>query len=482
MSEMSANQKMSQKDLMVVLVTSFGSFMAGLDGTIVNIALPAIAQSLDISTVDASWVLNAYLIIMVSLLMMASRLGDMKGYRRVFLSGFLLFTFGSALCGLAPGLDSLVLARMLQAVGGAMISALGAVMITSYLPPRVRGQALGVVAMFLMLGAALGPVIGGFLTSEFSWRFIFYVNLPVGVIAIMVGLRTLPRLPPVSPDAKLDIPGVVLIFAALGTLILGLTSLQSIGMTTGAALLGASAVFWSLFYLHERQAPEPLVRFSLFSNPAYTIQNAGIMLTQMPLAGVMVLMPFYLELAKGIPTDNAGAILLALPVGMILTAPVSGKLSDHIGTKRPIIAGFAVSAAALYFLSTISPDTGIGYICTCLFLFGAGTGIAFAPLNSAVMGESPVAERGMTSGLVRMMTNLGISLGVALVMLVATIAAGPKIAYVSAHNMPAADLASVFSTAFLFCMALEMLGVLLMLGVKEREPSGSTGGEVAIGF
>ena len=482
MTDTPADQKMSSNDLMVVLVISLGSFMAGLDGTIVNIALPAIAQSLDISTVDASWVLNAYLIIMVSLLMTASRLGDMKGYRRIFLSGFVLFTFGSALCGLAPGLDTLVLSRMLQAVGGAVISALGAVMITTYLPTRVRGQALGIVAMFLMLGAALGPVIGGVLTSTFSWRFIFYVNLPVGVIAVLVGLRTLPRLPPVSPDARLDIPGVVLIFAALATLIVGLTSLQSIGMTTGAALLGASVVFSSIFYLRERRALEPLVRFSLFCNPAYTIQNAGIMLTQMPLAGVMILMPFYLELAKGIPTDNAGAILLALPVGMILTAPVSGKISDHIGTKRPIIAGFAVSAAALYFLSAISPDTGIGYICTCLFLLGAGTGIAFAPLNSAVMGESPVAERGMTSGLVRMMTNLGISLGVALVMLVATVALGPEIAQVSAHTLPAADLASAFDIAFLFCMALEMLGILLMLGVREKEPSGSTDSEVAFGF
>jgi len=482
MTDSPADQKMSRKDLMVVLVISLGSFMAGLDGTIVNIALPAIAQSLDISTFDASWVLTAYLIIMVSLLITASRLGDMKGYRHIFLSGFVLFTFGSALCGLATGLDTLVLSRMLQAVGGAVISALGAVMITTYLPTRVRGQALGIVAMFLMLGAALGPVIGGFLTSAFSWRFIFYVNLPVGIIATLVGLRTLPSLPPVRPDARIDIPGVVLIFSALATLIFGLTSVQSIGVPNGLAVLGTSLVFWSLFYLHERRASDPLVRFSLFCNPAYTIQNAGIMLTQMALAGVMVLMPFFLELAMRIPTDNAGAILLALPVGMILTAPVSGKVSDQIGTKRPIMAGFAVSAAALYFLSAISPATGIGYICTCLFLLGAGTGIAFAPLNSAVMGESPVADWGMTSGLVRMMTNLGISLGVALVMLVATVALGPKIAQVSAHTLPAADLARAFTTAFLFCMALEVLGIILMLGVREREPSGSSDGDVAPGF
>lgn len=155
----------------------------------------------------ASWVLNAYLIILVSLLLAASRLGDIKGYRRVFLTGFVIFTAGSALCGLAPPtIDILILSRMLQAIGGAIIAALGAVMVTSYLALSLRGQALGIVAMFTMLGAALGPVVGGFLTSAFSWRFIFYVNLPVGILAIVLGLYLLPSLSPVAPEARLDLP------------------------------------------------------------------------------------------------------------------------------------------------------------------------------------------------------------------------------------------------------------------------------------
>ena len=189
MSEASARQKMSPKDLMIVLVISLGSFMAGLDVTIVNIALPSIGKAFDVSTVTVSWVLNAYLIVLISLLLASSRLGDMKGYRKIFLAGFIIFTIGSALCGLAPGIEVLILSRMLQAVGGAIIAALGAVMITSYLPSALRGQALGIVAMFTMLGAALGPVIGGFLTSTFSWRFIFYVNIPVGILALLLGVQ-----------------------------------------------------------------------------------------------------------------------------------------------------------------------------------------------------------------------------------------------------------------------------------------------------
>src|SRR5208337_1776263 len=156
-----SSSKMSPEDLLIVLVVALGSFMAGLDATIVNIALPDIAKAFDVSTVAVSWVLNAYLIILVSLLLAASRLGDMKGYRSVFIGGFALFTTGSLLCGLSPTLAILIISRMVQAVGGAVISALGAVMVTSYLAASLRGQALGIVAMFTMLGAALGPVVGG---------------------------------------------------------------------------------------------------------------------------------------------------------------------------------------------------------------------------------------------------------------------------------------------------------------------------------
>ena len=206
------------------------------------------------------------------------------------------------------------------------------------------------------------------------------------------------------------------------------------------------------------------------------------MLIQMAMAGVMVIMPFYLELVKNIHADNAGTILLALPVGMILTAPLAGKISDVIGTKKPIITGFVLCAVSLLLLSTISERTSVGHICVYLFLLGAGSGVAFSPLNSAVMGEAPVKDRGATSGLVKMMTNLGSSLGVAMVMLVATMAAGPKLAEVSAHTLPSSALAAAFDAAFLFCMVLEIIGVVLMLAVAEKEPSGSSDGEVAIGF
>jgi len=448
----------------------------------VNIALPAIAKSFDVSTVMASWVLNAYLIILVSLLLAASRLGDMKGYRNIFLGGFALFTVGSALCGLSPTIDMLILARMVQAVGGAVIAALGAVMVTSYLSASLRGQALGIVAMFTMLGAALGPVAGGFLTSAFSWQYIFFVNLPVGIIAILLGMHILPQLAPVAPDARLDIPGVLLIFIALGTLIVGLTTIQGSNAMYGAIALVVSVIFWLLFIARERRAGEPLVNLSLFTNRSFSLQNVNVMLIQMAMAGVMVVMPFYLELVKKIPTDNAGTILLALPIGMILTAPLSGKISDVIGTKKPIITGFAICTVALALLSTLTAHTSVGHIGIYLFLLGAGTGVAFSPLNSAVMGECPAKDRGSTSGLVKMMTNLGSSLGVAVVMLVATIAAGPKLAEVSAHSIEGAGLAPAFDAAFLVCMVLEAIGILLMLGVKETVPSKESSREPGIGF
>jgi EmrB/QacA subfamily drug resistance transporter len=371
---------------------------------------------------------------------------------------------------------------MLQAIGGAVIAALGAVMVTSYLAPSLRGQALGIVAMFTMLGAALGPVVGGFLTSAISWRFIFYVNLPVGILAILLGIHILPRLDPVSPKAKLDIPGVGLVFIALGTLIYGLTSLQGASPASGVLALIVSVAFWVFFYLREHRAAEPLINTRLFANRAFSLQNISIMLIQMAMAGVMILMPFFLELVKHLPTDNAGTILLALPIGMILTSPIAGRFSDVIGTKKPIIMGFIICAVALFFLSTLGPHSSVGHIEIYLFLLGAGTGIAYAPLNSAVMGESPPQDRGTTSGLIKMMTNLGSSLGVALVMLVATAALGPKLAQVSAHTLPPLELSGAFDVAFLFLMGLEVLGIVLMLFVRQKAGGYSTDGEPVAGF
>lgn len=181
----------------------------------------------------------------------------------------------------------------------------------------------------------------------------------------------------------------------------------------------------------------------------------------------MVLMPFFLEMVKHLPTDTSGTILLALPIGMILTSPLAGRFSDVIGTRKPIIIGFLTCTAALFLLSTLGPGSGTGHAEVYLFLLGAGTGIAYAPLNSAVMGESPAKDRASTSGLIKMMTNLGSSLGVAMVMLVTTAALGPRMAEAAAHTLPAGELAGAFDTAFLFLTGLEVLGIVLMIFVRE---------------
>ena len=473
---------MTPKDLLLVVVVALGSFMSGLDATIVNIALPSISRTLDISTVTASWVLNAYLIVLVSLLLAASKLGDIHGYKKLFLSGFLIFTIGSVLCGLSTSIEMLIVSRMIQAVGGCTMAALGAVMVTSYLSSSVRGQALGIVAMFTMLGAALGPVIGGFLTSVYSWPYIFFVNVPVGIIAIILGLHIIPSKPPVAPGERLDVPGVVLVFIAIATLIFGLTTIQGATAIGGAIAIIVSVIFWLLFVVRERKAVQPLVHLRLFSNRSFSFQNVDILLVQMGMAGVMVLMPYYLEMIKGVSTGNSGMVLLALPLGMILTAPIAGKFSDVIGTKKPIIVGLIISAFGMYMLSTLSAVSNVSHASIYLFILGAGSGIAYSPLNSAVMGESPVSDRGMTSGLLKMMTNLGSSIGIAAVMLVSLTVIGPELAKTSIHSLPVRDLVSGFNMAFLFLAVMEVVGIILMLGVRNHETGPGMESEPSVGF
>lgn len=469
MDNTESSARMTKKELIIVLVVSLGSFMAGLDATIVNIALPSIAKAFDIPTVQASWVLNAYLIILVSLLLAASKIGDMKGYKMVFLTGFGIFTIGSALCGFAPLIDLLIFFRMIQAVGGAVIAALGSVMVTAYLGSKVRGQALGLVAMFTMLGVALGPVIGGFLTSMFSWRFIFLVNIPIGVLAIILGFLCIPLLKPSKPDAKLDFPAVLFLFISLFTLISGLNAITGPDVMTGIIALVIACLFGIMFIFRQKKSAEPLLNLSLFKNRAYSFHNGDILILQLGLAGVMFLMPFYLEIVKELPTGTSGALLLALPIGNILTGPISGKMSDVIGTKKPIIVGFIICIIALFLLSTLSIHSHAYEVVMYLFILGAGAGIAFAPLMSAVMGESPEKDRGITSGFSKMMTNLGSSLGVALTMVVAGFTMGPKMAMVAAHTIKPAEIMPAFQSAFFFCMVMQIIGLILIFLVREQQ-------------
>jgi len=230
-------------------------------------------------------------------------------------------------------------------------------------------------------------------------------------------------------------------------------------------------VFWIAFILQERRTREPLINLSLFSNRAYSLQNVSILLIQMAMAGVMVVMPFYLELVRHIMADNAGTVLLALPVGMILTAPIAGKMSDVIGTKKPIITGFADQCVALYLpLHDISGNEYRGHRDDLSLLTRCGNGIAYSPLNSAVMGEAPAKDRGSTSGLMRVMTNLGSTLGVSVVMLVLPLLpaedrrgrrrTGSPHQHWQAHSIP----------CLLLLHALEVLGTPADAGVQRRNP------------
>ena len=384
------------------------------------------------------------------------------------IAGFLVFTAGSVLCGMATSIEHLIAFRMVQAVGGAIISALGSVMVSRHLGAGVRGSALGLVAMFTMLGVALGPVIGGYLVTSLSWRSIFLVNLPVGLAGVLLGTACIPRDEPATPGGRMDLPGAVLVFFALGSLVVGLNALQGGRDFTGAAVLFVSLLALALFVGWERKAPSPLLELTLFMDRSFTVQNVAVLALQGVVAGVMLLMPFYLEVVKALSTGTSGALLLALPVGTILTAPIAGRVSDTLGSKRPILAGLVVTVAGLSLLSTLAPASPVAEVILYLFLVGAGTGMAFAPLNSAVMGDAPEQARGATSGLLRTMANLGSTLGVSLTMLIATAALGPKLAEVTAHVLPPAELMGAFRTVFL-CGAAALIVVLVLVRIAARD-------------
>ena len=253
---------------LVLFILALSTFMASLDSTIVNISLPAIAASFGVSLSMVSWVAMSYLLVLSGLLLAFGKLGDMKGFRKIFIAGFAVFTVGSLLCGLSFSIGSLIGSRFIQGIGAAALEAIGPAMVAIYLPREIRGKALGILATVISVGIAAGPIIGGFLTQYASWHWIFFINVPIGICAVILGIRCIPvdRVP--AKSGPFDYPGAIIFFFALAALLWPVDEGLTLGWTSPAILgsFGISAVLWVLFILRETRSRDPLCDFALFRN------------------------------------------------------------------------------------------------------------------------------------------------------------------------------------------------------------------------
>ncbi len=399
---------------LILSAVSVGTFMATLDGSIVNISLPNIQAAFGIELSVVEWVSIAYLVVVGSVLLPFGRLGEVLTFRRVYLSGFVVFTLASVLCGAAPGPAALIGFRVLQGVGAGMLQAMGPAIVARTFGPGERGRALGLNAISVSLGLTLGPVLGGILTELATWRAVFLVNLPIGLFAIVWAMRVLPRERPTGGQT-FDVPGAGLSGTALLALLLALTQGESLGWTSPVivALLGTFALTATLFLWAEMRAAQPMIDLRLFAIRAFSAGNASVVIAFAGLFTATFLLPFLLERSAGYSPIEAGLLLTPVPVVGALVAPFSGSLSDRIGSRVPASIGIAVMAAGLFSLSQLQAGFGPLDLVWRLALVGLGQGLFMSPNSSAVLSSVPRARIGTASGTVAQMRIDGQALGIA---------------------------------------------------------------------
>ena len=403
----------SRKWYTMVAVGS-GLFLSTIDSSIVNIALPTMVKEFEVPFSTIQWVTLSYLLTITTLMLAIGRLADIKGKKPIYTLGFFIFVVGSFLCGLSPTVYWLIAFRVLQAVGAVMIMALGMGIVTEAFPPRERGMALGITGAIVSSGIILGPTLGGFIIDALDWQWIFFVNVPVGIIGVCMVFLYVPNIQPAGGQ-KFDFWGAAVLLLSLLSLLFALTLGQQLGFSdTRIRILFVAWILLSVLFIHiEQTSSQPMIDLKLFSEPVFTTGLITGFLTFTCMAGTIFLMPFFLENVLHYPIRQIGLLLGVVPLAMGITAPISGSLSDRYGSFSITVIGLVFLVGGYISLTTLSQyTTSLGYVLRFLPI-GIGTGIFQSPNNSAIMGTAPRSRLGIVSGILSITRTLGQTTGIA---------------------------------------------------------------------
>jgi EmrB/QacA subfamily drug resistance transporter len=455
----------------VLALAGTAALMTSLDSSIVNIALPSIAHGFGIPLSGSiEWILDGYLVVIAATLLTFGRLSDMLGRKPLLLSGLVVFTLGSALCGVAPSLGVLIAARCFQGLGAAAIFSVNIAMVTRAFPAQERGRALAINMVIVALGVSAGPTLGGILTSALSWRWIFYVNMPIGAIVALAAWRALTERHRME-RAEFDLVGAALLAVGLGALTLGLSFGQEWGWGSlsflAVIVVGVCALALTAFA--ERRAPAPILSLALLHNRVFVFANVSFMMTMLALFAIGFLLPFYFEELRGFDTLESGLLLTPLSLTLAVVAPLSGTLADRVGWRWQSPLGLAIACAGLLLLSTLDQSSPIPYIILCLVVAGIGQALFTSPNSKAIMGAARPSEQGIASGMMATGRTIGQGLSVAAAGAVFTswggAAAGSALAAgrgrLSIEQVQALQHTFVtgMHAAFVVCAALAAIGV-----------------------
>ncbi|TNC47064.1 MFS transporter [Mumia zhuanghuii] len=441
----------------LLLATVLGSSMAMLDGTVVNVALPTIADDLDADVGGLQWVVNGYTLALASLILLGGALGDRWGRRRVFVVGVVWFAVASLLCGIAPSIETLIAARVLQGVGGALLTPGSLALISASFHRDDRGGAIGAWSGLGGVATALGPLLGGWLVEAVSWRAVFLLNLPFAVAIVWVCARHVPESRDPDAPAHLDVLGVVLTAGGLAAMTYGLIDSSAWFAVVGLVVL-------LLFVVQERRSANPLVPLGLFADRVFAGANLVTFSVYAALGAVFFFLVVQLQVVAGYSPLAAGAATLPVTALMLLFSPAAGRLGTRIGPRLPMTVGPLVAAAGLLLMLRIDTDTS--YVVDVLpgvVVFGIGVTILVSPLTTAVLAAAPDHLAGTASGVNNAVARTAQLLAVA--------ALPPLVGIVGGALSDPARFDEGFDQAMLVCVGLLVVGALVAFTMIRNRPS-----------
>ncbi|MFI8219069.1 MFS transporter [Streptomyces sp. NPDC085932] len=399
---------------LTLVAVAFGLFMVGLDGSVVSIANAEIARDLNATTAELQWVTNSYLLALAATLILGGKLGDRFGRRTLYLVGVVGFTLASVAIGLAGSIEGVIAFRAVQGVFGAMLMPNTLALLRAVFPPRKFGMAVGIWAMISSVSTALGPIVGGLLVEHVDWESVFYINAPIGVIALVFGLMVLPRSRNMAAAGqKFDVPGVVLLALGLLAVVFGVVKGETWGWTS-AGTLGAIAgglVVLALFGWFETRVAHPLLPMRLFRNPALTIGTIVTALNFFILLGVIFFVMLYLQNVRGFTPVESGVRTLPLSLASMVASPLGAKLTERFGPRLTMPLGMVLQAGAAFTMLTWSADASYHALWPPFVALGLGVGMVMSASSDAIVGNAPVQDGGIAGGLQATSLQVGGALG-----------------------------------------------------------------------
>lgn len=448
-----------------LIAVCFGTFMATMDFSIVNVALPTLSDEFDKPPDTVVWVALASSLMVTGITLTAGRIGDLYGRKRVYITGWIIFTIGMLVASFAQTVEQLIAFRFFQAIGVALAIANGNAIVTEAFPPEQRGQALGTTGSVVGAGLMTGPIVGGLILQALSWQAIFYLRVPIGLMAMTLAFLFIrPSTGSAAPgNRKIDVPGAITLFATLSTALLAVNRGTSWGWSSPVilGLFTFSACMLAAFLRVEARAASPVVALGLFKVRSYAVGVSSLALNFAGQSAVTFLMPFYLQQVRGYSTGQTGLVIATVPCMMLLLSPVSGRVSDRYGFRHQTTLGIILVSIGLLLMATIEANTPIALVMARLAVIGVGTSIFMSPNSSAIMGSVPKERLGTASASVATARNIGNASGLAMAsaILVGVASASAGFTAAKVADLPADAILDGVRMAFLAAALASSLAI-----------------------